>query len=347
MKNKILSLLLIICCCFCFCGCSNQLKGEYWVDVSAKIAEVVESTKHQELIKFEYNAYMSAITQKEEVESKKAYSEVNYLYDTLLSASLFATNNYYNLFNLTPNHKTKKFNNKMSKVLKNLEAYEKALNNFEEQKREYLLHVDYTELTEAYDDAEIRRLTDFKENYSVLIKKAYNLSESVYEAYLEGYNNFDNFENYANAENLSEDELMLDRKIALNGANLVLIKNSLNLLSLYEYNVVDEQAVKSIGSFCHFYEEIVKNNYDKAISNATEIAQNLIVWKSVYDQFIQDSKKYNKILNKIDLVLLKDSNYDADSYAEKVNNVKSASEINYFLDFYKNVDVLYNYSLDI
>lgn len=341
MKKLTLSLLMILACVFCFAGCDNSLKGEYWKESGSAIETYLSS---ENAVKVKDITYSDSLTKIINSDLEGSYKELLDVYDYLYESSVFTAEKYVVMFSTNPVNKNKKLSNAFKSVNKNLKKFESQVTEFLKNKQNYEAHIE-SENINAYTEIKLSFLQDFKLEYLKVINSAYVLSESIFNAYLIGYLNFDNIDKI-DAENISFDGINLYRKMAVNGANLELINSSIQILDLFNCISITGDVNNYINVSKSYFNEIVKQMYLNEVneSNKQKIIDQLSVWKLVYDDFLSDAEKFNKIVNELDFKLLLRADFNAEEYAEITDNENNKLKIDFFNNFYKNVNILYDYS---
>ena len=95
----------------------------------------------------------------------------------------------------------------------------------------------------------------------------------------------------------------------------------------------------------NFYNNVVIPSETREVKE--EIKAGLAKWSRAYDVFQNDLEVFKSVVNKIDIELLKKSNYDLDKYAEEKGEPDALSSATYFTNFYKNVAYLTKYVMEI
>ena len=187
-----------------------------------------------------------------------------------------------------------------------------------------------------------------KQNYLSLIKKAYNLSVSIYDAYTEGYYSFIDLSKVKESD-LTSSQIEINLKLALNGSNLQLANSSINILSLYLNKEVENDYDQFWQSSQKFYKDALQLAYQKDLNglDVSTMYNKLKIWQGVYLEFVEDSNIFNDVLNDINVELLKKYNNDAFAYSQATKEPTDQGKAIFFLNYNKNIDLLFEYAYNL
>ncbi len=349
MKKILLSFVLIVCCAFCFAGCDNSLSETYWADTSKTLTEYFESEEYQQVTNLSFCTNIVTISNANYGESgqiSQQYAELIGVYQQLLEQSIFCLQKYARTFSVIPTNNNGELKDSIKKVNSSFETFKNEVKEFLVIKSNYELNVESDSEDFASKQIELDRLNKFKYAFLDLINKTYELSLNVYTAYTIGYHDFYDYTNI-NLEDLTNVTMDAERKLAINSSNLQLVNSAIKVLNLYLKNDINNNYNNYWEKSKKFYSEVLKYIYENDITeiSASEFKSKFTTWKGVYDEFCEDAETFNKIVEEIKLDVLKESNYDALEYSKKTNNPSDQSKVNFFLNYYKNVEILYNNSL--
>lgn len=346
MKKFILSLLLIVCCMFCFSGCNNDLSGKYWEDTSKTLVEYFNSETFKSVLSYSQN-----LNDLMEKEYGNAYLELKDVYNPLFEQTIYCSQKYANVFMVVPTNDNNNLKGKFKSINTNIQELKSEVLNFLTKKSNFESHINFQDEKTATSEIEKARLNKFKIEYLKLISKSYELSNNIYTAYTIGYGDFIDF-NYTKSEDLTPSSIEFYTKLALNGSNLELVNSSINVLQVHINKEMDSDYAQFWQNSQKFFNDALKVAYEfnyaenfKDDASKTNIYNKFKVWKGVCNQFVEDAKTYNDIVKDIQIDILKKNNNDPKKYALALNDVTAESKANYYLNYYKNVELLYNYSV--
>ncbi len=339
MKKYILSFLLIVCVMFCFAGCNNSMPEEYWQDTATKLTQFLDSEEFTATIDVTYSSNLQTIMASS---YGKAYAELNTIYAPLYKQSIFCTQKYSNVFlQSKPISNSAKLYGEFKNIQKKLEDFKANVANFTTEKANYETNVDYTDQATATNEIEKARLKKFKLEYIKLIESAYGLSSEIFSAYTTGYFDFTNYDEIEDSD-FTTGLIDINKKIALNASNLQLAHSSIKVVKLYINKEVDNDYDNYWQTSNNFFTQVESSFYDRTLSG--NVLEKFKTWKNVYNAFLDDAKMFDEIVSGLKLNVLKKYNYDTKIYAEKTGDSLDQSRANFFLNYYKNVELLYNYT---
>lgn len=351
MKKIILSLLLIICCGFCFAGCKENLPENYYTITGEELTTFFASEDFTKSLSYDFSAELEKLMAKDYA---KNYAELKNIYAPLYEQTIYCATKYANVFvkGTMPTNDSDKLKKYFRNINSDLESFKREVSLFNTNRANYESYINFAD-DEAKSKTEIEkaRLNRFKQAYLSLLNKAYSLSENIFMAYNEGYNSFINVET-TSSTNLEPYLIEINLKLALNGSNLQLANSAIKTLQVYLNKEVNNEYDKLWASSVNFFTDTVKVAYNmteddfKAI-NADEMFNKFKVWKGVYDVFSSDAKTFNDIVSDIKLDVLKKYNYDTKKYAEVTNDKANEGKANFFLSYYKNIEKLNTYALNL
>lgn len=343
--KKFITLMLVLCCAFFVVGCGDNLSETYWEDTSKVLTEYFESEKFQQISNLTFNDNLNILI-KSDYGSK--YAELENVYKPLFNQTIFCSPKYAKVFLAVPVDNNKELKSKFIKINSNFEEFKKEIDEFLIHKTSYEINVDYTDETTATSSVEIKRLNNFKLDYLQLLKKAYNLSESIYNAYLTGYHNFYDYNNVS-VEDITELTIDAERKLALNSANLQIANSAIKVLDIYLTKDYENNFDNYFNVSHDFFDSALKKVYENTTSeeNLSNALSKLKTWKGVYDDFVKDSYVFEDVINNLDLNALKKCNYDSAEYAIFTKNPENEGKANFYLNYFKNVQIIYDFSLNL
>lgn len=340
MKKIITSVLLLVCCVFCFTACGSVLGEEYWLETSTVLTEYFETENYKKVSNITFNSNITALMgESYGVE----YAELTNLYAPLFNAGIFCAEKFANVLTVTPVNKGGNFQNKIEQAYQNLQNFKTQVNEFLSAKAVYEARIDFTDEQNATSAIEKSRLVKFKIEYIDLIESAYTLSNSLYDAYTIGYYNFSDFKNIEEAD-FSADEIEINRRLALNGSNLKLVDSAIRVLKIYNAKEIYNDYNNYWQISKRFFEEVVKYAYENTLDSSSSLLAKFATWKGVYDEFVQDTNAFANVVSTLQLDLLKKHNNDTYEYAKATGNPQDESNANFFLNYYKNVNLLFDYT---
>lgn len=349
MKKVILSFVLIMCCAFCFAGCDNSLSATYWEDTSKVLTEFFEGEEYQQLVNLEFCDNIIAISNAnygDDGAISKQYAELNDVYKQLFEQSVFSVQKYAKVFTVIPTNNNGDLKSSFKKVNSSFDSFKQEVQDFLIRKSNYEKNVQSSTEEFAKSQIELDRLNIFKFGYLDLINKAYELSLNVYQAYTIGYHNFYDYNNI-NLEELTAVSMDAERKLAIDSSNLQLVNSAIKVLNIYLKKEINNNYNNYWQISKTFYSNLLKYVYENDINNmsAEEFKNKFTTWKNVYDDFCEDAEKFNNIVSEIKLDVLKECNFDALQYATITKEPLNQGKVNFFMNYYKNVEILYNHSL--
>ena len=345
MKKAIVSFLMILCFSLCFVGCNNSLSNEYWKDTSANLTEYFETQIFSDTLNPTFNDNLQEIM---EADYGTEYAELASVYGSLFKQTIFCSQKYANVFMAVPTTENNKLQGAFKTININLENFKTEIDKFAISKANYLSHINFTDQNTAQSEIEKARLNKFKLDYLSLLQKAYELSNSIFNAYTIGYYNFLDL-SQVEPNSLTAIQIDINLKIALNGSNLQIASSEINLLRVQ----IEKQTESGINKFwdsCKiFFQDAVVKVYDNDYSGAdsTIVYNKLSAWQGVYAEFIEDVNKFDKIVNEIKLDVLAHYDNDAFAYSQATKQPADQSKATFFLNYYKNVELLNKYALNL
>lgn len=351
MKKIIVSLLLILCCGLCFAGCKETLPENYYKVAGEQMEAYFTGEDFTKSINMNFSAELESLMSKE---YGSEYAELKNIYAPLYEQTIFCATKYANVFvkGVIPANESEKLKDYFRNINKCLDSLKKEINQFNINRSNYESYITFSDnSTVAQSEIEKSRLKRFKLDYLSLLSKAYDLSENVFKAYNEGYNSMVNFEE--NSSNIFEENsylIEINLKLALNASNLQLTNSAIKTLRVYLNKDVDNEYDKLWNSSVDFFENNVKRAYSMTEDDFTKLdAENIYnklkSWSGVYNIFVEDAKTYNDIVSNIKLDILKKYGYNAKEYAIATKDKTNESKANFFMNYYKNIEQLNNYSL--
>lgn len=336
MKKIILTLLVCLCAMFSFAGCDN-LGENYWLNTQAKMQEVFGGENFSAALNPTYSDNLVFI-----MGLSENYEEITTVFEPLFTSSISYAHSRYNDLLITPKNNNSNFKSKIKDVNKNLESFEKSLNEFAQKKAEFESYVTSSSLETANSNVQLDRLLLFKRDYISLIESAYNLSQSIFDARRVGYYDFSDYK--------GEEELVdvnSDCMLAVGASNLEINATTIKIVRAYNAKEVASEYEEYHTTTKNFYTNVVKKFDESQLTIKADAKQNLAVWKDVYEMFKQEKEHFLTILNKIDVGLLVQCGNNAQAYAQQTGNALDEVYATTFLNFYQKVEILKNYTLNI
>lgn len=340
MKKTITSLLLLVCCVFCFTACGGLLGEEFWLETSTALTDYFSTAEYKKVSKITFNSNIQTIAGQS---YGAEFAELTELYDVLFDAGIFCAEKFAVVLTVTPVNKTGEFKAKIEKAYQNLGALKEQVTDFLAKKAVFENRIDFTDEESTVSAIEKSRLVKFKLEYIKLIESAYTLSFSLYDAYTSGYYNFSDFKSI-DVANFSADEIEINRRLALNGSNLQLVDSAIRVLKIYNTKEIYNDYNDYWRVSKKFFNDVVKYAYEHTLSTSSSLLNKFAVWKGVYDEFVQDAQLFSQIVDGLQLDVLKKHNNNPYQYAQATGNPQDESNANFFLNYYKNVDLLYDYT---
>lgn len=353
MKKIIVSLLLIICCGLCFAGCKQTLPENYYKVYGELMTEYFSNEDFTNSLSVNFSSELESLMTKE---YGTEYAELKNIYAPLYNQTIFCATKYALVFEkgVIPANESEKLKDYFRNIKTCLESFEKEVNQFNINRSNYESYITFSDSENvAKSEIEKSRLKRFKLDYLNLLTKAYDLSENVFNAYNEGYNSLINFED-STANIFKENSYLIEinLKLALNASNMQLTNSAIKTLSVYLNKDVSNEYDKLWNSSVDFFVNNVEKAYsmteeDYAKIDADIIFNKLKSWNGVYSVFVEDAKTYNDIVSTIKLDILEKCNYDARKYAVETKDKTNESKVNFFMNYYKNIEQLNNYSIKL
>lgn len=339
MKKVIMSFILIACCLFCFTACDN-LGKTYWKDTQVEASKIFTSEEFLNIYEISFNENIQKISAQSYGEN---YAELQEVYSPMFVSAISYSYFHYEDFLVVPKNDNDGFKKAIRNVNSNLSTLKNSLEDFNSKKTEYESWIDESSESFATSDTEKARLQLFKREYISLIQKAYNLSQSIFEARRVGYYDFSNYNN----KDLVLVDANADCDLAISASNLQILNTAIKIMR--EYNAKD--VANSYSSYWqnakNYYNNIIIMHKNGELTPKEDAKESLKKWQNVYNLFKQENARFVTILDKLDLQLLTKCNNDAKKYAEETNNKNNEIYANYYLSFYNNIELLNIYSLNL
>ena len=342
MKKILTSILLLVCFMFCLTACSKPLNEKYWLDTSASLTTYFSSESYKSIKNIVFNININTIMGED---YGNEFLELKNVYSKLFNSSSFTAEKYATVLTVTPLNANDTFKNKIIDVNNKLEELKNSLQIFINKKADFEARIDFTDEESVKSSIEKSRLVKFKMDYLNVIESAYKLSNSLYNAYTTGYYTFSDFNNIS-ATNFTADQININRELAINGSNLELVKSAINVLKMYnakeiyyDYNNYWQVSQK-------FFTDVVEYVYNpnNQLPSHPSLLPKFVVWQGVYDEFLLDSQRFENIVKNLQLDKLQKCNNDTFAYSIQTGNPLDQSNANFFLNYYKNVNILYEYT---
>jgi len=338
MKKIVLGLTLILFCSFGFVGCGNQ-KKEFWLDTASFAQTIFASNEFVSTynITFNNNLY-SIMTQQYGAD----YSELKNVLAPIFTSAISYAYFHYEDFLISPKNNNSKFKKEIKKVNERLEDFKISINNFKKKKIEYESYIDFTDMENATSSIELARLQLFKRDYISLIESAQGLSESIFNARRVGYYDFSDYA----SDGVELVDANSDCVLAVSASNLEITDTALEILKAYntkesasEYSNYWSSAI----DYYNFFEIITEKQKNAELFLADNVKNLLKKWQYVYNIFVEEKEIFLDAVEKLDLKLLTKCKNDAEEYSKQTDSVKNKIYADYYLNFYKNVEVLKTY----
>lgn len=325
---------------FCFTACGETMGENYWLDTSASLTQYFASQEYKAISDISFSSNINTIIATDYGEE---FAELENVYAKLFTASIFTAEKFASVLLVTPLNSDNGFRASISNINDKLQDFQQAINDFARAKKVYEARIDFTDQESVVSALEKSRLVKFKLDYLKLINSAYDLSNSLYKAYQLGYYNFSDYANIE-ASKFSQEEIEANRKLALNGSNLLLVNSAIKVLNIYNTKEVYYNYNNYWQTSQKFFTDVVVKAYNTNQSNNTNILEKFVTWKGVYDLFVQDTQKFNNIVSDLKIDILKKCNNNTLEYARQTGNPLDQTNANFFLNYYKNIEVLYTYT---
>lgn len=339
MKKILLTCLMLVCCLFSFTSCDN-LSGEYWKDTQVSLTEVFESDNYKAVQQIDFSNNLDTIIASN---YGGAYSELTSVLVPLFDSSISYAYNHYNDLLMNPEHNNDNFKKAIKVVNGNTQTFSAQLKNFVQKKNVYESHITFTNEAMANSDIELTRLLLFKREFITLIESAYNLSESLFNARRAGYYDFSDYSDES-VELIDKDA---DCSLAINMSNLEITKCAINVVKTYNAKSEASNYENYTNAANNFYTNVVKAFNEKQLTTVENVKEEMVKWQSVNSMFSQECTKFVNILQNINVNLLTECNNSAKLYAESTQNADDEIYINYYLNFYNNINTLSTYCLNL
>ncbi len=334
MKKIILTLVLLLTFTFCLAGCDG---GNYWEITSANADEVFTSENFEDVFNIEFSSNLQTI-----MGQSSSYAELEDVLNPLFESAVYYSYMHYKDFLIVPQNKTSKFKNAIKQVDKNISKFKNDLSEFVDAKADYESYITFTSQEEATKDSELARLLLFKREYITVIESAYNLSESLFEARRAGYYDYSD---YTSQEALADERA--DCSLAVNASNLEITKIAIKITRAYNAKQMASEYENYWQTAQSFHNNVVKEFENNSLTIASNAKEKLQVWQGVYNMFITECNTLNTVMKNIDVWQLAKCGNSASSYAQETGKEQDETMAAYYLNFYNNVELLKEYTLDI
>ena len=335
MKKIVLILTMVLTCTFCFTACDG-LGKQYWSDMSVNAEDVFTGENFDAIYNIDYSTNLDYIISQPYGQS---YAELKYVLSPLFESAIYYAYNHYKDFTIEPRNQSGEFKNKIKDVNNALEKFESELKIFNEKKVEYERFITFVSMEEATSGLELSRLLLFKRDFITAIESAYNLSEKVFEARRVGYYDFSDY---------SSDEALVDESadcsLAVNISNLSITKCAIQITRAYNAKEMAAEYQNYWTQSQDFYSYIVKPYENGSKTNVADVKSQLYTWQGVYNLFKEECELFQEVLSNIDVHLLSKCGNDTQVYAERTGNEQDKAFAEYYLNFYKNVATLKDYT---
>lgn len=338
MKKTILSLLLVVCSMFVFTACGNELGEKYWKATATSAGEVFGSEDFDAVYNITFSNNLQTIIDND---YGSDYAELINVFKPLFVSAIAHGYYHYADFSLSPQNEGNGFTKAIKTVRKELEEFKNALKVFNEKKIDYESNITFTSSEDANTDLELSRLLFFKREYITIIERAYEFSKSVFEARRIGY-----YDLVVGEEELTNNE-NLAAAFVVSASNLQIVNSAIKIVRSYN--------AKNTASEYQNYWNAVKNYHDNVVipyeSESFVIAQNanqnFKTWLGVYELFLNDTEEFVRAIKEINVDLLKKKNNNPEEYAAETGREEDKIYADYFLNFYKKIAILQQYTLNI
>lgn len=331
---------MLVCFMFCFTACGETLGENYWLDTSASLTQYFSSQEYKYIADISFSSNIKTIISSDYGEE---FAELENVYAKLFTSSIFTAEKFATVLLVTPINTDNNFRKSILDVNDKLQDFQQAIKDFTRAKSVYEARIDFTDQESVASALEKSRLVKFKLDYLKVISSAYDLSNSLYTAYQVGYYNFSDYANIE-ASKFTQEEINANRKLALNGSNLQLVNSAIKVLNIYNTKEVYYSYNNYWQTSQKFFTDVVEKAYNSTSSTDTNILKKFVTWKGVYDIFIEDTEKFNNIVSNLKIDILKQCNNNTLEYARQTGNPLDQTNANFFLNYYKNIQVLYTYT---
>ena len=324
---------------FGLAGCDG-LGEKYWLDTQAVASEVFGGEEFNAIYNIDFSDNLDTISAQT---YGTDYAELKNVLAPLFTFSVSYAYNHYNDLLITPKNNNDELKKQISAVNNNLQAFSNALKDFAEKKTHYESYIDFTDEASAKSDSEQARLLLFKREYISVIEKAYNLSESVFNARKVGYYNFSDYSD----QSVELADINADCSLALNLSNLEITKCAIKIVRAYNAKEVASNYMNYTQQASSYYNGVVLLFEQKLLTPGENAQQNLAKWQDVNEMFKKEITRFTQNLSKINLELLTECNNDVNLYVNQTKKAQDAVYVEYYLNFYNNIEILHQYSLNI
>lgn len=338
MKKIILALVMIISCVFCFTACDG-LGDKYWENTSSLADEVFVSADFNSVYNIDFNNNLDTIMTQSYGTS---YLELTNVLSPLFESAVYYSYNHYKDLLIVPQNQSGDFKSQIKAVNKNINNFKEALATFNQKKAEYEVFITFTNEQEATSNLEQARLLKFKREYITVIESAYDLSKSVFEARRLGYYDFSNY----GAEGALIDK-NADCSLAVNASSLKITESAILITRAYNAKEMATEYQNYWTEAKNFHNNIVKQFENGNLTISADVKEKLATWKGVYNMFADESETLKNAISKLDLKKLSGVGNNAEAYGALTGDNTDAIYANYFLNFYKNVSILKQYTINI
>lgn len=352
MKKIILCLAIVFCISAVFTGC-DKLGEKYWED-TANACELVfgvnkenapNNKNFNEAYNIEFNENLTTIMS---AGYGTQHAELTNVFAPLFNSAIYYAKNYYADFKIIPKNNNKALKSAIKNVNENIDEFEDDLEDFIEEKQEYEFWLNkgvQENGIEAYATSgqENARLIQFKREYIELINSAYNLSASLFNARKVGYYTFANYGD----EKLVLNDATNDVTLAINATNLEIIENAITIVSEYNANKMATEYEVYWSEATDFYNNVLVPYKNGKLTIKNDAKTNLYNWKNMYDMFVKEQEQLKNVLSKFSVKKLSEYGNNAEEFAQKTNNVQNGVYAEYYLNFYKKVQLLKSYTSNL
>ncbi len=339
MKKTIISLLLIVCSMFVFTACGNELGEKYWEATATSAGEVFGSDDFDAVYNITFSNNLQTIIDND---YGSDYAELTNVFKPLFVSAIAHGYYHYADFSMSPKNDSKGFAKAIKTVRKELEEFKNALKVFNEKKIDYESNITFTSSEDANTDLELSRLLFFKREYITIIERAYEFSKSVFEARRIGY-----YDLVVGEEELTYSEKNLAAAFVVSASNLQIVNSAIKIVRSYNAKNTASEYQNYWNSANGYHNNVVIPYEGGSLSVAQNANQNFKTWLGVYELFLNDTEEFVRAIKEINVDLLKKKNNNPEEYAAETGREEDKIYADYFLNFYKKIAILQQYTLNI
>ena len=335
MKKIIASILLMFCCVLLISGC-NKLEEKYWETTADAAQELFDGENYKQIVG-NYNSNLTLIMNAAYGES---YNELTLVLDPLFKSTIYYAEHHFGDFRVIPKNDNSAFKKEIKKLNNSIAEFKESVDEYVQLKSEYLSHITSSSEEFANNTVELGRVLIFKRQYISLIEKAQELSTNLYNARKVGYYDFSD---YANIDVVLEDPAS-DVSLAIATTSLKINECALKIVRAYNVREMASEYQEYWQASQNFYNNTILKFRENQTTLSENTKQKMHDWMGAYQLFCNDVKIFNDVIDKLNLKLLSNKEYDSEEYAKETQNAKDELHVEYYLEFHEKIEKLAQYA---